>query len=97
MNNPSIPALGTALALLLMFPPAHADEQERGRLLYENHCTSCHTSKVHVRGKHKAHTLEDIEKQVRRWSGELGLTWSDEEVAAVRSYLSIRYYGYKAD
>jgi mono/diheme cytochrome c family protein len=90
-------ALGTFLGLLLMLPPAQAGEQERGRLLYENHCTACHTSTVHIREKHKARTLEDIETQVRRWSGELGLTWSDEEVAAVKSFLSTRYYGFKED
>lgn len=94
MDKPLTLTLGTALCLLLMLPPAQAGERERGRLLYENHCTSCHTSTAHVRASHKARTLEEIDTQIRRWSGELGLTWSDAEVAAVRRYLSVRYYGY---
>ncbi len=94
MDKPLTLTLGTALGLLLIFPPAQAGELERGRLLYENHCTACHTSTVHVRTKHKARTAQDIETQVRRWSGELGLTWSDAEVMSVRRYLSVRYYGF---
>lgn len=97
MGKPLTLTLATALGLLLWLPPAQAGERERGRLLYENHCTTCHSSTVHVRSEHKAHTLEDIETQVRRWSVELGLTWSDTEVAAVRHYLSVRYYGYSED
>ncbi|OGI59031.1 MAG: hypothetical protein A2V58_01760 [Candidatus Muproteobacteria bacterium RBG_19FT_COMBO_61_10] len=97
MNKPLTLTLATALGLLLSLPPAQAGERERGRLLYENHCTTCHSSTAHVRSEHKAHTLEDIEAQVRRWSKELGLTWSDAEVAAVRHYLSVRYYGYSED
>ena len=94
MDNPSFLTLGTMLCLLLIVPLAQAGERERGRLLYENHCTSCHSSTVHIRTTHKARTLEEIDAQVRRWSGELGLTWSDAEVLAVRRYLSVRYYGY---
>ncbi len=97
MPKPLTLTLATALGLLLLCPPLQASERERGRLLYENHCTTCHTSTVHVRSEHKAHTLEDIETQVRRWSVELGLNWSDAEVTAVRHYLSVRYYGYKED
>ena len=97
MDKPLTLTLAAALGLLLLFPPVQADERERGRLLYENHCTTCHSSTVHVRTTHKARTLEDIETQVRRWSGELGLKWRDAEVAAVRHYLGVRYYGYSED
>ena len=97
MDKPLALVLGPVALLLLTLQPAQAGERELGRMLYENHCTTCHTSTAHVRTQHKAHTLEDIDKQVRRWSGELGLTWSDAEVVAVRKYLSVRYYGFREE
>lgn len=86
---------GIALGLLLALAQAQAADADRGQLLYENHCTTCHASTVHVRSKHKARTVEEIGAQVRRWSEELGLTWTEEDVAVVRRFLNARYYGYK--
>jgi len=92
MTKRSVLLAGTGLGALLAFATVHAAETERGRLLYENHCTGCHTSTVHVRSQHTARSLEDIDLQVRRWADELGLDWSDEDVGAVQRYLYGRYY-----
>ena len=80
------------LAGMLWHVPAQAAETGRGRMLYENHCTSCRESTVHVREKHKARTLQDIEVQVRRWAHEQQLGWSEEEIVAVRQFLQLQYY-----
>jgi cytochrome c5 len=64
----------------------------RGRMLYENHCTRCHTSVVHVREKRRADSLRVLEAWVRRWSGEEKLPWSEEEIIEVVDYLNLRYY-----
>ena len=42
---------------------AAAFEADRGRLLYENHCTTCHTSVAHIRAGRKAPSLDEIRKQ----------------------------------
>ena len=68
---------------------------ERGQLLYENHCLSCHTSVVHIRDRRSARSLEDIRKWTRRWAGELHLPWSAEEIDDVSHYLNARYYRYE--
>ncbi len=81
-----------AIGMLLSYAlPASADA-ERGRLLYENHCTSCHTSTAHVRDNHKAKTPADIRSWILRWSGELKLNWSDDERADVYRHLNTKYY-----
>jgi cytochrome c5 len=69
-------------------PPA----ESRGELLYENNCQGCHTSVVHVRETRRAHSLKDLEYWVKRWSGELKLQWSAEEISDVVGYLNRRYY-----
>ena len=66
----------------------------RGMELYENHCTACHTSQVHIREKRKAKSLAQIESWIRHWVKELKLSWTDEEVKEVLTYLNLRYYEY---
>ena len=70
---------------------------ERGQLLYENHCTICHTSVVHVREKRKAASREDLLAWVRRWQQQLDLKWGNTEIEDVTEYLNERYYGFKSE
>jgi cytochrome c5 len=63
-----------------------------GELLYENHCTGCHTSRAHLRDHRRAKSTSDVEGWVRRWSGELKLDWSSEDVKDVTNHLVRRYY-----
>lgn len=86
--------LAVALAL-----PAAAQAQDplgaaRGMRLYENHCTVCHESVVHVREHRKAKSLEDIGRWVRRWADYLALGWNQEEIDDVSAYLNGTFYGY---
>ena len=69
-----------------------AEAVSRGRMLYENHCTRCHTSVLHVRDNRRAVSLKVLEGWVRRWSGEEKLGWSEEEIVEVVDYLNRRYY-----
>jgi len=81
-----------AFSVLLSYSmPASADA-ERGRLLYENHCTSCHISTLHVREQRKSKTPAEMRAWIVRWSGELKLNWSEDELADVYQYLNNRYY-----
>lgn len=64
----------------------------RGQLLYENHCTRCHTSTLHVRQARRAESLKALQGWVIRWSDEEQLNWSGEEIADVVEYLDRRYY-----
>ena len=72
-----------------------ANEPEpRGKLLYENHCISCHESTVHIREAHKAKAYADIQYWVGRWAEDLDLKWSADEIDAVVQYLNDTFYHY---
>ncbi|MCB1738867.1 MAG: hypothetical protein KDK91_00735 [Gammaproteobacteria bacterium] len=76
--------------------PADAvDDASRGRMLYENHCTACHTSLAHVRENHKADSLDDLRGWVARWQTQLDLPWTVEEQTDVVNYLNRRFYHFE--
>lgn len=64
----------------------------RGQLLYENHCTVCHASVVHLRTDRRAKSLPEIRTWVLHWSGYLKLRWDKEEVAEVVNHLNRKFY-----
>jgi hypothetical protein len=89
------PMVVLMIAVLLAGPhPALAADEERGRLLYENHCTGCHESLVHIRETRKADTPAAIREQIERWRAVLDLDWQASEVDDVLEYLNRRYYHY---
>lgn len=81
------------LALACALPlAASAADAERGRSLYETRCDGCHAESVHGRAKREASGFESLRGWVRRWSGNLGLKWKDEEIDDVAVYLNGRFY-----
>ena len=76
---------------------AQAESQpfaQRGELLYNTHCISCHTTQMHWRDNKQANDWKGIEAQVRRWQGITGLAWSDADIAEVSRYLNDTIYKY---
>lgn len=69
-------------------PVAQAAGPLRGMALYQNHCTVCHASRVHVREKRQGKSLAQVQAWIRRWAGELRLGWTDEEARDVLHYLN---------
>jgi len=87
------PALLAAIAFCALAAwPACAADAQRGRALYEAGCVGCHAESVHGRQKREAADLEAVRGWVRRWSANLGLKWSEEEVGDVAAHLNARYY-----
>lgn len=84
-------ALAAALALTA---PARGADVPRGKALYEARCGGCHAESVHGRAKREAKDYQAVRSWVRRWGDNLGLRWTDEEVADVAAYLNVRYYRY---
>ncbi len=89
------PLAAIALAAALA-PPGHASgaDTQRGKALYEARCGGCHAESVHGRAKREAADYQGVRSWVRRWGDNLGLKWTDVEVADVTAYLNGRYYGY---
>jgi len=83
---------GLSAAVLLMVPLLAAADQERGRLLYENHCAFCHASSVHIRDQRKARTPAELRAAIQHWSDETRLKWKENDINDVFLYLDNRYY-----
>lgn len=92
MRLASFSALILACAALAWSHAAPAADAGRGRTLYESSCNGCHADSVHGRAKRAAADYEAIRGWVLRWSANLGLKWTDDEVADVTAHLNARYY-----
>ena len=71
---------------------AHSEEIHRGKLLYENHCRSCHAADVHERESRKVSSFVELSKVTIQWQYHLKLNWRIDEVRQVMKYLNERYY-----
>ncbi len=85
------------LSLLLLCAGVPAQEAGEGEMLYQNHCTACHESTVHVRERTKVAGPSDLAAYVQRWSDYLDLGWGDAERGAVMEYLNLTFYGFFDD
>ena len=85
------PLLVALIACALPLVATGADP-ERGRALYEQRCDNCHAESVHGRAKREATGFDSLRGWVRRWSGNVGLKWTAEEIDDVSVYLNARYY-----
>ncbi len=71
---------------------ARGAETDRGRMLHDTHCVSCHDSKVYKRDSKVATDYDEIRKQVVRWETNVSLHWSDGDIDAVTTYLARTFY-----
>jgi cytochrome c5 len=76
-------------------PKAEVPTPSRTVLMYENHCTSCHESAVHIQNKRKAKNLGQIKNWVTSRAEWLKLNWTEKDINEVTEYLNKRYYKYK--
>ena len=73
---------------------AQTTAPDRGALLYDTHCVSCHTEQVHWRNKRLPRDWDGLRAQVNRWQDVQSLHWSEDDVTAVTRLLNDRYYGF---
>jgi mono/diheme cytochrome c family protein len=66
--------------------------EARGKMLYDAHCSGCHTAEVHWRDKKLANDWSSLKAQVRRWQSNIGVDWSEEDVNDVARYLNANFY-----
>ena len=86
----SVLAFLGALAVAL---DASAQNIERGRALYENHCRTCHTDQIHGRKNRAALSIGDLREIVDQWQSNQGLRWTREEIDDVVLFLAnTRYF-----
>lgn len=80
------------VAALVAAPGAFGADPDRGRMLLDTHCVSCHDSRVYKRDSKLGTSYEEIRKQVVRWETDTSLKWSDGDIDAVTTYLARTFY-----
>jgi mono/diheme cytochrome c family protein len=82
------------LALAALALPLQAQDEERGRLLYETHCTSCHYERVHKRERDKSRvrTLAELRVEVVRRAADTKRPFTVEDLDDIAEYLNRSYY-----
>ena len=89
----TVRAVSMVFLLMGCLPVATAGADEsRGRLLYENHCASCHDKRLHERDQRLSENLGELQREVERWQQNQGLHWGREEIADVVDYLTASQY-----
>jgi mono/diheme cytochrome c family protein len=80
--------------LLAWALPAAAQDAERGRVLYETFCMSCHYERVHERPSQRSlvKSSTDLRAQVARWSERTRMRFTPQDVDDVAEYLNRSHY-----
>jgi len=77
--------------------PAHAVDTEHGRQLHEKNCTGCHSSEVYTREKRIVNNFTELKERIRQCELANDLTWFDEDIDAVVTYLNVTYYKFESE
>ena len=83
------------VSLMFLALPITVYGEDRGRMLYQNHCVACHESRVHIREARKVKTYADLEQFTRRFAGLAGVEWNDADMILVIEYLNRTHYKLK--
>lgn len=77
--------------------PTSAQDAERGRVLYETFCMSCHYERVHERPSQRSlvKSSTDLRAQVARWSERTRMRFTPEDVDDVAEYLNRSHYKFR--
>jgi mono/diheme cytochrome c family protein len=71
---------------------ASAPAESRGKLLYETHCITCHTTQMHWREGKLGKDWPSLKAQVLKWQANAGLQWSDADITEVARHLNDTIY-----
>jgi len=85
-----------SLVLVLLAPPLQAQDLQRGKLLYETHCATCHTEKLHHRDKTVVKSMADLRDMVARWAQQTKRSFTLDELEDVVLYLNQSHYRLQA-
>jgi mono/diheme cytochrome c family protein len=86
--------IALSFLLIVLGAPSVAYTSDRGELLYQNHCQTCHDKSVHERIDSRVTSPESLRAWVMAWSIHNGFFWGAEEVADLTAYLNRTIYHY---
>lgn len=79
----------------LAVAPVHAalaQAPTRGALLYDTHCSGCHTTQMHWRDRRLVRDWAGLVDQVAQWAARERLGWGEADVLAVARHLNETIY-----
>ena len=77
------------LALALHASPLQA---EKGKELFEDKCTRCHSTELFTREDRSVKTLEVLNTRVKVCSIAAEAEWADDKISTVVEYLNKNFY-----
>lgn len=83
------------LALLALFPlPSWAQDAQRGAVLYDTHCLSCHYERIHKRDPSRSlvKTLAQLRLEVAQRAASTGHRFTLEDLDDITEYLNRSHY-----
>jgi len=81
-----------SLLLLLLALPLQAQDLQRGKLLYETHCATCHTERLHGREKTAVKNMADLRDMVALWAKQTKRSFTPDELEDVVQHLNRSHY-----
>jgi mono/diheme cytochrome c family protein len=72
----------------------HAQDAERGRLLYETHCQSCHYERIHKRDPARSvvRSIATLKIEVGRRAEQTGRRFTIQDLDDIAEYLARSHY-----
>jgi mono/diheme cytochrome c family protein len=83
------------VALILMFAmPAWAQDAQRGKLVYETQCLSCHYERIHKRDPSRSliRTVAQLRLEVAQRAASTGRRFTLEDLDDIAEYLNRSHY-----
>ena len=74
--------------------PVQAQDAERGKLLYETNCLSCHYERIHKRdpARSTVRSLTALRVEVGRWAAQVKRPLTIQELDDISEYLNRSHY-----
>ena len=83
---------------------SYAGDIQRGRELHKENCISCHANAfggdgtgIYTRADRKMESYAGLRKQVMRCKTALGVSWPDDQIDDVVTYLNESFYKFKKE
>ena len=85
---------GILALMLLLAMPAWAQDAQRGRLLYDTHCLSCHYERIHNRDPARSlvRTIAQLRLEVAQRAANTGQRFTIEDLDDIAEYLNRTHY-----
>ena len=81
-----------SLLLLALALPLQAQDLQRGKLLYETHCATCHTERLHGREKTAVKNMADLRDMVALWAKQTKRSFTVDELEDIAQHLNRSHY-----